>query len=159
MTRAVVITVSTRAAGGTYPDESGPAVATMLREAGFTVDDVFVVPDGLEAVAGAIRDAAAGGADLVVTTGGTGLSPGDVTPDATLEVVDRVVPGIAELMRGASLAVTPMAALSRAVAGTLGTTLIVNLPGSPKAACENLDVALPVLGHAVEQLHGGDHPR
>lgn len=158
MTHAVVITVSTRAAGGTYPDESGPEVAAMLRGAGFTVDDVLVVPDGLEAVAVAIRDAA-GGAELVVTTGGTGLSPSDVTPDATLAVVDRIVPGLAELMRAASLAVTPMAALSRAVAGSLGATLIVNLPGSPKAARENLDAVLPVLGHAIEQLRGGDHPR
>lgn len=158
MTRAVVITVSTRAAGGTYTDESGPAVAAVLREAGFIVDDVIVVPDGLEPVATAIRDAAAG-AELVITTGGTGLSPSDVTPEATLEVVDRVVPGIAELMRGVSLAVTPMAALSRAVAGTVGATLVVNLPGSPKAARENLEAVLPVLGHAVEQVRGGDHTR
>ena len=158
MTRAVVITVSTRAAGGHYVDESGPVVASLLQEAGFSVGDVVVVADSREAVADAIR-AAAAGADLVATTGGTGLSPSDVTPEATTDVVDRLVPGIGELMRAASLAVTPMAALSRAVAGALGTTLVVNLPGSPKAARENLDAVLPVLGHAIEQLRGGDHPR
>jgi molybdopterin adenylyltransferase len=156
--RAAVITVSTRAAGGHYADASGPEVAQLLRTAGFDVGDVVLVPDGRDPVAQAIRDAAAS-ADLVVTSGGTGLAPGDVTPEATLAVVDRLVPGIAELMRAASLAVTPMAALSRAVAGTLGATLVINLPGSPKAARENLDAVLPVLAHAIDQLRGGDHPR
>ena len=156
--RAVVITVSTRAAGGTYTDESGPVVAQLLRDSGFDVADIIVIPDGRQTVGDAIR-AATAGADVVVTTGGTGLSPTDVTPEATLDVVDRVVPGLAELMRAASLAVTPMAALSRAAAGTLGATLVINLPGSPKAARENLEAVLPVLGHAVEQLRGGDHQR
>jgi molybdopterin adenylyltransferase len=158
MRRAVVITVSTRAAGGQYADAAGPVVADLLREAGFDVGDVVVIPDGREVVADALRSAAPT-ADLVVTNGGTGLTPRDLTPEATADVVDRVVPGLAEMMRAASLAVTPMAALSRAIVGTLGTTLVINLPGSPKAAAENLGVVLPVLGHALDQLHGGDHPR
>lgn len=158
MTRAVVITVSTRAAGGQYEDASSPVVAGLLGDAGFDVADVVVVRDGRQVVADAIRKAAAS-AELVVTTGGTGLTPTDLTPEATADVVDRVVPGLAELMRAASFAVTPMAALSRAVAGILGTTLVINLPGSPKAARENLEAVLPVLTHALEQLSGGDHPR
>ena len=158
MTSAVVITVSTRAAAGQYPDESGPVVAQILRDAGFEVGEVVVVPDGRAPVADAIRSASAD-ARLVVTTGGTGLARSDVTPEATAEVVDRLVPGIGELMRTRSLAITPMAALSRATAGTLGSTLVVNLPGSPKAARENLDAVLGVLGHALDQLGGGDHAR
>lgn len=156
--KAAVVTVSTRAAGGVYADEAGPRVATLLAEAGFDVADVVVVPDGRETVAAAITDAC-GDADVVVTNGGTGLHPRDETPEATRDVVDRVVPGVAEAMRAASLAVTPMGMLSRAVAGVRGTTLVVNLPGSPKAAVENLEVVLPVLRHAVDQLRGGDHAR
>jgi molybdenum cofactor synthesis domain-containing protein len=156
--RAVVITVSTRAAQRVYADEAGPAVAEALRSAGIDVADVVVVPDEHAEVAGAIV-AGCEGTDLVVTNGGTGLHPRDVTPEATLAVVERVVPGLAEAMRAASLALTPMAMLSRATAGVRGRTLIVNLPGSPKAAVENLRTILPVLAHAVDQLHGGDHPR
>lgn len=155
--RAVVVTVSTRAAGGVYEDLAGPAVAERLGADGFSVD-VWVVPDGRNFVGEAIREAAAA-ADLVVTCGGTGLTPADVTPEATVDVVDREIPGIAEAMRAASLRVTPMAMLSRATAGTIGRTLVVNVPGSPKAAVENLDVVRPVLRHAVDQLRGGDHPR
>ena len=158
MTSAVVITVSSRAAAGTYADDAGPIVAAALSEAGFDVVDVVVIPDGRDVVARAIRDAATA-ATLVVTTGGTGLHPKDQTPEGTLDVVDRVVPGLAERMRAVSLAATPMASLSRSVAGTLGSTLVVNLPGSPKAARENLAAIIEVLSHAVEQLHGGDHPR
>ena len=156
MKRAVVITVSTRAAAGVYADEAGPVVAAALRDAGFEVAAVLVVPDGRALVATEIRNAC-DLAELVVTTGGTGLHPTDETPEATLDVVDRVAPGIAEAMRAASLAATPMAMLSRAAAGVRGTTLVVNLPGSPTAATENLAVVLPVLGHALDQLHGGDH--
>jgi molybdenum cofactor synthesis domain-containing protein len=156
--RAVVITVSTRAARGVYADEAGPAVAAALREAGVEVGDLVVVPDGEAEVAGAIV-AACGRADLVVTNGGTGLHPNDVTPEATLAVVERVVPGLGEAMRAASLGVTPMAMLSRATAGIRGRALVVNLPGSPKAAAENLRTVMPVLAHAVDQLHGGDHAR
>lgn len=158
MRRAEVITISTRAAAGVYADDAGPAVADVLREAGFTVGPVRVVPDGHGVVATEIR-AACESADLVLTTGGTGLHPTDETPEATADVVDRPVPGIAEAMRAASLQVTPMGMLSRGVAGIRGSTLVVNLPGSPKAAVENLRVVLPVLDHALEQLAGGDHPR
>ena len=156
--RAAVITVSTRAAAGVYADDAGPAVAAILAEAGFDVADVVVVPDGRAVVAEAIV-AACADADVVVTNGGTGVHPKDETPDATLDVVDHEVPGIGEAMRAASLAVTPMAMLSRATAGVRGRTLVLNVPGSPKAAAENLRAVVPVLRHAVDQLHAGDHPR
>lgn len=154
--RATVITVSTRASAGVYADDAGPAVAERLRAVGFEVADVVVVPDGRDVVAQTIASACEE-ADLVVTNGGTGLHPKDETPEATGDVVDRLAPGIAEAMRSASLAVTPMGMLSRGVAGVRGRTLVVNLPGSPKAAAENLEVIVPVLRHAVEQLRGGDH--
>lgn len=154
--RAVVITVSNRASAGVYTDEAGPAVAARLPAAGFEVAGVQVVPDGRATVAAALV-AACAEADLVVTTGGTGLHPNDQTPEATADVVDRPVPGIGEAMRAASLAVTPMAMLSRGCAGVRGATLIVNLPGSPKGAVENLAAVEQVLGHAVDQLRGGDH--
>ncbi len=156
--RATVVTVSTRASAGVYDDEAGPRLTAMLVDAGFAVAPVVVVPDGRGVVADALRSAAAD-ADLVVTTGGTGLHPKDETPEATLDVVDRLVPGIAEAMRAAALDITPMGMLSRAVAGVAGATLIVNLPGSPKGATENLQVVLPVLGHVIDQLRGGDHRR
>jgi molybdopterin adenylyltransferase len=155
---AAVVTVSSRAAAGTYADEAGPEVRALLIEAGFVVGDPVVVPDGRAVVADAIIDAAAG-ADLVVTNGGTGIHPKDETPQATVEVCDVLVPGVGEAMRQASLAVTPMAMLSRAVAGVRGATLVVNLPGSPRGARENLQAVLPVLRHAIDQLRGGDHPR
>ena len=158
MRRAEVITISTRAAAGVYNDDAGPAVAGILREAGFDVGSVRVVPDGHGVIATEIR-AACEDADLVVTTGGTGLSPHDETPEATADVIDRPIPGIAEAMRAASLEVTPMGMLSRGVAGIRGSALVINLPGSPKAAAENLRVVLPVLDHALDQLAGGDHPR
>lgn len=158
MSRALVLTVSTRAAAGVYDDEAGPAVAAVLRDAGFEIADVRVAPDGRERVAAELVEACEV-ADLVVTNGGTGLHPNDVTPEATGDVVDRFVPGLAEAMRAASMDVTPMAMLSRGIAGIRGTTLIVNLPGSPKGAVENLMAVVGVLAHAMDQLHGGDHPR
>lgn len=157
--RAVVITVSSRAAAGVYADEAGPLLVGMLREAGFEVGASVVIPDGREEVAQALRDVLPGGPDLVVTTGGTGLHPKDLTPEGTRDVLQREAPGIAEALRAASLAVTPMAMLSRGVAGLVGRTLVVNLPGSPKGAGENLAVLLAVLPHALDQLGGGDHPR
>lgn len=153
-----MVTVSTRAAAGVYADDAGPRVVALLVGAGFEVSDPVVVPDGRQGVAQAIVSACAR-ADVVVTNGGTGLHPKDETPEATRDVVDRLVPGIAEAMRAAALDVTPMGMLSRAVAGVRGRTLVVNLPGSPKAATENLQVVLPVLRHAADQIHGGDHPR
>jgi molybdopterin adenylyltransferase len=155
---AAVITVSNRASAGVYEDTAGPAVAEALAGAGFTVGPVVVVPDGRTVVAAALVEACEG-AQLVVTTGGTGLHPSDETPEATGDVCERMVPGLAEAMRAASSAVTPMAALSRAVAGVRGRSLVLNLPGSPKGALENLAVVLPVLRHAVDQLAGGDHAR
>jgi molybdopterin adenylyltransferase len=155
---ARVITVSNRASAGVYEDEGGPAVAAVLAEAGFAVGDIVLVPDGRKVVAAAIVEACAD-ARLVVTTGGTGLHPNDETPEATADVVERLVPGLAEAMRAASLAITPMAALSRAIAGVRGRSLVLNLPGSPKGAVENLEAVLPVLRHAVDQLAGGDHTR
>lgn len=156
--RATVITVSTRAAAGVYEDAAGPRLVERLEDAGFVVGPVVVVPDGREVVADALRDAL-DRSDVILTTGGTGLHPRDETPDATAEVIDRLVPGMAEAMRATALTVTPMGMLSRAIAGVARQTLIVNLPGSPKGAIENLSAVLPVLGHAVDQLRGGDHPR
>lgn len=156
MKRAAVITVSTRAAAGVYEDEAGPAVAKVLRGAGFDVGDIRLVPDGHGLVATEIRSACEV-ADLVVTNGGTGLNPRDETPEATQDIIDREIPGIAETMRAASMKVTPMAMLSRGVAGVRGSTLVINLPGSPKAAVENLQAVIEVLDHALDQIAGGDH--
>ena len=155
---ASVITCSTRSAAGERPDESGPAVIAALREAGVDVaPEPIVLPDDEELIAATLARLADAGARLIVTSGGTGLTPGDRTPAATLRVVDREIPGMAELMRATGLASTPMASLSRGVVGSRGATLIVNLPGSPNAAIESLRAVLPVLRHALEQLAGGDH--
>lgn len=154
MNRAHVITVSDGVAAGTRQDMSGAALQSSLRTAGFDVSGPEVVPDERDRIADAITAAASGGADLVVTTGGTGLGPRDVTPQATAALLDYEVPGLGELMRRAGAAGTPMAALSRGVAGVRGRTLIVNTPGSVKGASESLDAILPVLGHALQLLHG-----
>ncbi|MEP7041271.1 MAG: bifunctional molybdenum cofactor biosynthesis protein MoaC/MoaB [Chloroflexota bacterium] len=155
---AMVITCSTRAAAAERGDESGPAVVAALRNAGFDVAaEPILLPDDEDLIASTLVALADAGAGLIVTSGGTGLTPGDRTPAATLRVVDREVPGLAELMRAKGLASTPMAALSRGVVGARGTTLIVNLPGSPRGAVESLGAVLPVLRHALEQLAGGDH--
>jgi cyclic pyranopterin phosphate synthase len=155
---AVVITCSTRAAAGEREDTSGRAVAAALQAAGFDVDpEPLVLADDEDRILAALVELADGGARLLVTSGGTGLTPGDVTPAATRRAIDREVPGLAELMRAAGLASTPMAALSRGVVGVRGATLIVNLPGSTRGAVESLTAILPVLRHALEQLAGGDH--
>lgn len=153
-----IITVSTRASAEVYEDTAGPAVEEVLRDAGFSVLGITVVPDGREGVAAAIIQACAD-ADVVITNGGTGLHPNDTTPEATWDVIDREVPGVAQAIRARSLQITPMAMLSRAVAGMRGTTLIINVPGSPKGARESVEVVASVLVHAVDQMAAGDHAR
>jgi molybdenum cofactor synthesis domain-containing protein len=154
---AVVITCSTRAATGVYPDRGGPLVVEALRQWGFEVGDPVVVPDG-PAVGEALAQALAGMPAVVVTTGGTGLSPTDGTPEATRAVLDREVPGLAEAIRGAGLASgVPTAALSRGLVGVAGSTLVVNLPGSTGGVRDGLAVLEPVLPHAISQIRGGDH--
>ena len=154
---ALVVTVSTRAAAGVYADRSGPVVVTALRELGFAVEDALVVPDG-EAVGAALQEAVAAGHAVVITTGGTGLSPNDHTPEQTRLVLEREVPQLAAAIAryGVEHGV-PTAALSRGVAGVAGRTLIVNLPGSSGGARDGMTVLAPVLRHAVSQVRGGDH--
>ena len=152
--RAGVITVSTKGASGERVDESGPAIRDGLLSAGCEVVFETLVPDDGERIATAILGAVRAGANVVLTTGGTGLSPNDVTPEATRRVIDREVPGIAEALRARSLEKTPHGMLSRGVAGAVGAALVVNLPGSPRAVRESLEVLLPVLPHAVELLAG-----
>lgn len=152
--RAGIITVSTRGAAGERPDESGPAMREALTAAGHEVVSAALVPDDIAKVANAILEAVRAGANVVLTSGGTGLSPNDVTPEATRRVLDREVPGIAEALRARSLEKTPHGMLSRGVAGAVGGSLVVNLPGSPRAVRESLDTLLPVLPHAVELLAG-----
>ena len=151
---AAVLTVSDRSARGERPDESGPAAAAMLAAAGYQIVSQPVVPDERAKIEAALTALSESGIALIVTTGGTGFSPRDVTPEATAAVCQRMVPSIPEAMRLASLAVTPRAMLSRAVAGIRDRTLIVNLPGSPKAVRENLEAVLPALRHGLEVLRG-----
>jgi molybdenum cofactor synthesis domain-containing protein len=153
---ARVIVASNRAAAGHYADRSGPVIAGWLRERGYAVDDPVVVPDG-EPVAGALRAAVAGGTTVVITTGGTGISPTDRTPEATRTVLDYEVPGLADAIRRAGLPAVPTAVLSRGLAGVAGRTLVVNLPGSTGGVRDGLGVLGDVLEHAVDQLRGGDH--
>jgi len=154
--RARVVTASNRAAGGVYTDRGGPIIVDWLREQGFTTPDPVVVPDG-EPVAAALRDAVADGAHVVVTTGGTGISPTDATPEVTRELLDFEIPGLADAIRAAGAPKVPTAVLSRGLAGVAGRTLVVNLPGSTGGVRDGLAVLDGVLDHAIEQLRGGDH--
>lgn len=154
MSRAHVITVSDRAWAGTMKDESGLALVARLRTEHFEVSGPEVVPDEQDRITEAIVAAVAGGADVVITTGGTGLGPRDVTPQATAPLLDYEVPGLAEEMRRAGAASTPMSALSRGIAGVRGSALVINVPGSVNGATESLDAVMPVLAHAIRLLHG-----
>lgn len=153
MLRVGILTISDRSFKGEREDRSGPALKEKALSLGWLVEEQAVIPDEIREIkAVLIRWADSLRLDVILTSGGTGFSPRDVTPEATQIVIDRVAPGLAEAMRAASLQITPHAMLSRAVAGLRGNTLIVNLPGSPKAALENLDVIVPVLPHAVQLL-------
>ncbi|MDO8721130.1 MAG: MogA/MoaB family molybdenum cofactor biosynthesis protein [Syntrophales bacterium] len=154
---AGVITVSDRGARGERDDKSGPEVIRMLTDAAIDIVHTMLIPDEKERIKETLIECAdRRRLDLIVTTGGTGVSPRDVTPDATLEVIEREVPGMAEAMRRESAKITPHAMISRAVVGIRGRSLIVNLPGSPQGAGENLAVILPALKHALEKIRGDE---
>jgi molybdenum cofactor synthesis domain-containing protein len=153
--KAAVVTLSDKASAGLREDTSGPILRELLRGVGAEVGDPVVIPDDqdqIELTLATLADIER--CDLVLTTGGTGLAPRDRTPEATRIVIDRLVPGLVEVMRARSLEVTPHAMLSRAVAGTRGQTLIVNMPGSPKACREQFEVIAPALEHAIQTLRG-----
>ena len=154
MFTARVITVSDRSYRGERPDEGGPLVRQLLEEAGYEVDGVVIVPDEQDQIQDALIAAAEADVALIVTTGGTGFAPRDVTPEATVAVCQKLTPGIPEAMRAASMAITPRGMLSRAAAGIRDRSLIVNLPGSPRAARENLEAVLPTLDHGLTVLRG-----
>jgi molybdenum cofactor synthesis domain-containing protein len=154
--RAAILTLSDKGSRGKRVDESGPALSAWLAKRGARTTHSLVIPDEYTQIVQVLTDWADRDiADLILTTGGTGVSPRDVTPEATVQVCGRLIPGIGELMRLRSLEKTPMASLSRATAGIRNQSLIINLPGSPKGAIENLEAAWPIIGHAVEKIRGG----
>jgi molybdopterin adenylyltransferase len=149
-----ILTVSDRGAKGEYEDRSGPVIAEIITQTdGWQVSHRAIVPDEIAVIADTLRQWCAENVQLILTTGGTGFSPRDITPEATRQVIDREAPGIAEGLRAESLKITKHAMLSRGIAGMRGQTLIINLPGSPKAVRENMDVLLPILPHALELLN------
>jgi molybdopterin adenylyltransferase len=155
MIRTGIITVSDRSSQGIREDLSGPTIAAVLANIPVEIVQTIIVPDEKDRIKDAIKQFAdIDKLDLIITTGGTGVSPRDVTPDATREIIDKQIPGMAEAMRYQSLKITPYAMISRAVAGIRGNSLIINLPGSPKAARENLEVILPALKHTIEKIQG-----
>jgi molybdenum cofactor synthesis domain-containing protein len=157
MFNAGIITVSDKGSQGKREDKSGPAIAEMLAGAAIDIKHTLIIPDEVDQIQKAIiQFADVEKLDVILTTGGTGVSPRDLTPDATLKVIDKEVPGMAEAMRYASMKITPHAMISRAVAGIRGRSLIINLPGSPKGAKENLAAVLPALQHAIEKIRGDD---
>ena len=155
--RAQVVTVSDRSYAGLREDSSGPLLASLLADLGFEVGPVVVVPDEVEAIRAAVRAATGAAYDLVVTTGGTGLAPRDVTPEAIRPLLDRDVPGLGEALRQQGRDRLPTTILSRSLAGTVGRALVVALPGSTGAVRDGVAVLAPVVGHALDQLRGGDH--
>jgi molybdenum cofactor biosynthesis protein B len=154
LSKAHVVTISDGAFHGQREDKSGPVLVNLLSRAGFEVGGPEVVPDEAERIYEAVTTAVARGIDLVVATGGTGLGPRDVTPQALSALLDYEVPGIGETMRRAGATSTPMAALSRSMAGVRERTLIISVPGSPKGASESLEAVMPIVGHAIQLLHG-----
>ena len=157
MTSAAVLTVSDRGAAGTRPDTAGPLAVTALRDAGFDCADPVIIPDGADAVEQALRELLARGVRLIVTTGGTGISPRDETPEGTARVLERQLPGIPEELRRQGATKFPAALLSRGLAGTAYGALIVNLPGSPGGVADGMPVILSVAEHVIAQLDGEDH--
>jgi molybdenum cofactor synthesis domain-containing protein len=157
MTAVGVITCSNRSARGERPDDSGDLLVALLTEAGHEVVSRLLVADNVDEIHAAVRTVISDGARLVVTTGGTGLTPTDVTPEAVAPMLERTVPGIAEAIRATSRDRVPTSALSRGLAGTIGSSLVVCLPGSPGGVRDAMAVLTPIIGHAVDQISGGDH--